>query len=65
MATFLPSIRPPSPRPLWNAVRTVMESSGDRLLMKPMTGSADCCARATSGHAAALPRSVTNSRRFS
>jgi hypothetical protein len=33
---------------------------------KPIVGSfADCCARAASGHAAAQPSSVTNSRRFS
>jgi hypothetical protein len=34
--------------------------------MKPMVGGfAVCCARAASGNAAALPRSVMNSRRFS
>jgi hypothetical protein len=29
-----------------------------------MTGIAGCCARAASGHAAAPPSSVTNTRRF-
>ena len=39
--------------------------SGDRLLRKPITGIAGCCARAASGHAAAAPpSSVMNSRRF-
>jgi hypothetical protein len=33
--------------------------------MKPITGIADCCARAASGHAAAVPpSSVMNARRF-
>jgi hypothetical protein len=31
--------------------------------MNPTTGSAGCCARATSGHAAALPIPAMNSRR--
>jgi hypothetical protein len=35
----------------------------DWLLSKPITGIAGCCARATSGHAAAAPpRRVMNSR---
>jgi hypothetical protein len=33
-------------------------------LSKPITGSDGCCERAASGHAAAPPRSVMNSRRF-
>src|SRR5262245_55244406 len=33
-------------------------------LRNRITGIAGCCARAASGHAAALPRSVMNSRRF-
>src|SRR5262249_22201128 len=32
--------------------------------MKAITGIAGCCARAVSGHAAAPPRRVMNSRRF-
>jgi hypothetical protein len=32
--------------------------------MTPITGIAGCCARAASGHAAAAPRSVMSSRRF-
>ena len=30
---------------------------------KPITGTVDCCARATTGHAAALPIPAMNSRR--
>src|SRR5260221_9324745 len=39
---------------------------GDRVLRNPMTGIAGCCARATSGQAAAAapPRSVMSSRRL-
>src|SRR5262249_28545534 len=37
---------------------------GTRECRKPITGIADCCARAASGHAAAQPRSVMNARRF-
>jgi ATP-dependent DNA ligase len=33
-------------------------------LRNPITGMAGCCARTVSGHAAAPPRSVMNSRRF-
>ena len=37
----------------------------DRVLRKPITGIAACCARAASGHAAAAPlNSVMKSRRF-
>jgi hypothetical protein len=32
-------------------------------MRSPTTGSADCCARATTGHAAPLPRPTMNSRR--
>src|SRR5262245_10562044 len=64
MTTFLPSVRPPSPKPLWKAATTVMESSGPRLLMNPITGIAGCCAYAPSGHAAAPPSRVINWRRF-
>src|SRR5215831_5337440 len=38
--------------------------SSDVLLRNPTTGSAGCCARAASGHAAAPPTSVMNSRRL-
>src|SRR5262249_21812295 len=34
------------------------------LLRNPITGIVDCCARPTSGHAAAPPTSVMKSRRF-
>ena len=37
---------------------------GDRVLRNPITGIAGCCARAASGHAAAVPISVMNSRRL-
>jgi len=37
---------------------------GDLLLRNPTTGIAGCCARAASGHAAAPPSSVMNSRRL-
>src|SRR5262245_15255736 len=36
--------------------------AGDAALRNPTTGSTDCCARAASGHAAAPPSSVMNSR---
>ena len=36
----------------------------DVLRRNPITGIADCCARAASGQAAAPPSSVMNSRRF-
>jgi hypothetical protein len=38
--------------------------SSDVLLRNPITGIAGCCARAASGHAAALPSSVMNERRL-
>jgi hypothetical protein len=65
MATFWPSINPLSLRPLRNAVKKGVHSAGEARLRNPTTGIADCCARAASGHAAAaLPRSVMNSRRL-
>jgi hypothetical protein len=39
-------------------------ASGDVTLRNPITGIVGCCARAASGHAAALPSSDMNSRRF-
>ena len=41
----------------------VAYAPGDALLRNPITGIAGCCARAASGHAAAPPSSVMNSRR--
>jgi hypothetical protein len=38
------------------------ESLADRLLRNPITGVAGCCARASSGHTAAPPRSEMKSR---
>ena len=40
------------------------DGSGDPALRNPITGIAGCCARAASGHAAAPPSSVMNSRRL-
>jgi hypothetical protein len=39
-------------------------SQADAPLRNPITGSAGCCARAASGHAAALPRSAMKLRRL-
>jgi hypothetical protein len=39
-------------------------SSADWGLRKPTTGSAGCCPRATTGHAAALPSPAMNCRRL-
>jgi hypothetical protein len=36
---------------------------GEALLRYPITGTVGCCARATIGHAAALPRPAMNVRR--
>jgi hypothetical protein len=51
-----------SAKPCRNAA--MYEASAEALLTYPTTGIAGCCARAASGHAAAPPRSVMNSRRF-
>jgi hypothetical protein len=58
MATFCPSTYPVSLSPLRNA-------ASDRLGLRVglITGIADCCARAASGHAAAPPSPAMNSRR--
>jgi hypothetical protein len=62
--TFLFSTEPASLR-LWRKAATGREySQADAPLRNPMTGIADCCARAASGHVAAPPRSVMNSRRI-
>jgi hypothetical protein len=47
------------------ATQTVkfLESSADRALRNPTTGTAGCCARTASGHAAALPSPAMNCRR--
>src|SRR5262249_40621389 len=63
--TFWPSMKPASFKP-WRkeATRCVASASGASR-RKPITGIVGCCARAVSGHAAAaLPRSVMNSRRL-
>src|SRR5262245_43010220 len=49
--------------PWWNAV--IRSNAGSGLSRRnPMTGIAGCCARAASGHAAAPPSNVMNSRRL-
>src|SRR5262249_35853648 len=64
IATFCPSTKPISPRPLRNAARYSANVSNEPNPRNPITGIA-CCARAASGHAAAAPpSSVMNSRRF-
>src|SRR6516164_1950728 len=62
--TVWPSIKPASAKPCRNAEAMRAESSGDRPLMKPTTGIAACCARATSGQVAAPPSRVMSSRRL-
>jgi hypothetical protein len=47
-----------------NAATMGTYPSGDAPLRNPITGIAGCCARAASGHAAAPPSSVMNSRRL-
>src|SRR5262249_55760329 len=54
-----------SPRPLRNACNTCPVSSGERALINPITGIADCCARTETGQAAVAPPSnLMNSRRL-
>ena len=53
--TLPPSTGPVSLRPWWNARRRLAERSGASLLKKPITGIADCCARAITGHVTAAP----------
>src|SRR5262245_34846772 len=50
--------------PWRNAVTNRVRSAGDKALRNPITGIAACCACAASGHAAAPPTSVMNSRRL-
>src|SRR5215469_18381530 len=64
IVTFPPSTWPVSFRPWRNARRRSAKVSADAEWRNPITGIAGCCARAASGHVAALPRSVMNSRRF-
>src|SRR5215211_5484594 len=64
IVTFSCSTKPVSLRPWRNARSRSPMASGDLVSRKPITGIADCCARAVSGHAAAPPRSVMNSRRL-
>ena len=50
--------------PLAEAGQASALPSADPVWRRPTTGIGDCCPRATSGHAAAPPSSVMNSRRF-
>src|SRR5215472_10516885 len=63
-ATLRPSMKPVSFKPLRNAPTTPALSSGTPGYTNPITGIPGCCAPAASGHAAAPPSSVMNSRRF-
>src|SRR5262249_54820436 len=67
MRTLWPSIQPNFPSPPRNAAMRALPSASSAavLMSTPMHRILPrCCARAASGHAAALPRSVMNSRRF-
>src|SRR6516162_3508940 len=65
IATFCPSTFPVSARPRRNASKRCPPDPSSRGLRNPITGIVGCCARATTGHAAAAPpSSVMNSRRF-
>src|SRR5262249_31824985 len=64
MATFWPT-NPASFRLCSNAVARCSEPAAVVLRRNPITGTADCCARAASGHATtALLKSLVNSRRL-
>src|SRR5262249_27809877 len=64
IAMFSPSTKPASLRPWRNARSASANGSADWALRNPTTGITSCCARAASGHAAAPPSSVMNSRRL-
>jgi hypothetical protein len=65
IVTLRPSTKPVSFRPRRKARRRLANRSGVSPPRNPITGIASCCARAASGHAAALPSMAMNSRRFS
>ena len=63
-ATFWPSTKPVSLRPWRNARKRSAYGSGNSVPINPITGTAVCCARTGSGHAAAAPpRRLMNLRR--
>src|SRR5262249_51483998 len=63
MATFCPSTNPASFRPCSNAAARCSEPAAVVLRRNPITGTADCCERAASGHATiVLLKSLMNSR---
>ena len=65
IVTFRPTSRPVSFTPSRKAAIRLAYPAGDALLRNPITGIADGCAFAPTGHAAAaLPSSVMNSRRL-
>src|SRR5262249_44831610 len=55
---------PSSLKPRWKAAMSGANPAGIPPARTPITGIAGCCARAASGHAAAPPSSVMNSRRL-
>jgi len=64
-ATFWPATNPASFRPCSNAVTRCSEPAADVLRRNPITGTADCCARAVNGHATTvLLKRLMNSRRL-
>ncbi len=60
IATFSDSTYPASFKPWRNARKRSAYKSGASLPRNPTTGSADCCARAASGQAAAPPSRLMN-----
>ena len=65
IATVRPSIQPSSRSRCTKAAIHGLQAEGVLAPRNPMVGSLlGCCARAASGHAAAPPSSVMNSRRF-
>src|SRR6516165_2763974 len=65
MATFWPSTNPASFRPCSNAAARCSEPAAVVLRRKPITGTADFCARAASGHATTvLLKNLMYSRRL-
>src|SRR5262249_7379542 len=62
-----PSLQPSSCRPCWNAAKRACHSGSFAVeaISTPMRRTRSlCCARAASGHVAAAPRIVMNSRRL-
>src|SRR5262249_8427821 len=64
IATVRPSIQPSSRNRCTKAVTHRFMATDVLVPKNPMVGGFGCCARAASGHVAALPSRVMNSRRF-